>query len=284
MTATFATTASGRRILRDALEEAVRLLRADGGMVYVSAAGVGGREARDGELRLIIDAGLDAEGITGRAARLGRPVWTGDYLNDPRFVHREALDAFARSNGIRSAMAAPIAAETGILGTLTVFTARPDDYDEADAELLTALSDQASLAITNARRIEALTRSRSELAERALLERGLREITAGITAERDLDAVLHRIASEASRLTGNDRVFINVLNDPGSPTAWTWYSPTGTGTDPWDPFDAMSLQEGVTGRAFTDRQTFISGCYLEDDRFVHRPDRMPTCASTGCAR
>ena len=211
------------------------------------------------------------EGITGRAVRLGRPVWTGDYLNDPRFLHREPLDAFAKRNGIRSALAAPITGDQGIVGTLTVYTSRPDDYDETDGELLATLADQASLAITNARRIEQLTRSRSELAARAQLERGLREITAGISAERDLDAVLHRIATEASRLTGNDRVFINVLNDPGSPTAWTWYSPTETGTDPWDPLDAMTLGEGVTGRALTEHRTVITGEYLADERFPHRP-------------
>jgi len=268
-------------VLQRTVDAAASLLRADGARIDLSddrsGALLWGYDAHTGARPALGPIDGDSaefdpdEGITGRAARLGRPVWTGDYLTDPRFVHREALDAFARGNGIRSAMAAPIAAETGVLGTLTVYTGRPDAYDKADAELLTALSDQASLAITNAHRIEALTRSRSELAERAELERGLREITAGITAERDVDAVLHRIAVEASRLTGNDRVFINLLNDPGSPTAWTWYSPTETGTDPWDPFDAMSLQEGVTGRAITDRRTFISGGYLEDDRFVHRP-------------
>ncbi|MFN8621528.1 MAG: GAF domain-containing protein [Chloroflexota bacterium] len=211
------------------------------------------------------------EGITGRAARLGRPVWTPDYLVDPRFKHAEALDAFARRNHIRSAMAAPIAGESAVLGTLTVYTARVDDYDAADGDLLAVLADQASLAITNARRIEELTRSRSEFAARAQLERGLRQITAGISAERDPQQVLHLIAREAARLTGCDRTYINVLNEPGAASPWVWYSPTERGVDPWSPEEGVQHDEGVTGRAISTGRTVITPDYLADERFIHRP-------------
>jgi PAS domain S-box-containing protein len=281
ITAELAALRDPETVLQRTVDASAALLHADGARIDLTNAETGvlswGYDASTGRRDALgpipgdhAESSPD-EGITGRAARLDRTVWTGDYLTDPQFLHREPLDAFARRNGIRSAMAAPVRGEAGILGTLTVYTGRPDDYDAADAELLSALADQASLAITNARRIEALTRSRAELSARADLERGLRQITAGITEERDLHRVLHRIASEAARLLGNDRVFINVLNDPGSPTAWVWYSPTEVGTDPWDPDDPLAIGEGVTGQAIARRQTLTSGDYLADTRFLHRP-------------
>jgi len=267
-------------VLQRTVDAAAALLGADGARIDLAAEPTGallwGYDAQTGQRPALgpIEGDVEArpgEGITGQAVRLRRTVRTGEYLTDHRFDHAEAPDAFAHAHGIRSAMAAPIAAESDVLGTLTVYSGQPDEFDEKDEELLAALADQAFLAITNARRIEQLQRSRAELAARAELERGLREITAGITAERDPQAVLHRIAREGARLTGSDRVFINVLNDPAAATAWVWYSPTEIGTDPWDPSDGVVLEEGVTGKAISSRQTFITGDYLADARFIHRP-------------
>jgi GAF domain-containing protein len=94
-------------VLQRTVDAAASLLRADGARIDLT-------DASSGVLRWGYDAGTGDrpplgpiagdhseadpdEGITGRAVRLGRPVWTGDYLADERFLHREALDAFARS-------------------------------------------------------------------------------------------------------------------------------------------------------------------------------------------
>lgn len=267
-------------VLQRTVDASARLLNADGARIDLANADTGvlswGFDASTGQAPALgpipgdHEESTPDEGITGRASRLGRTIWTGDYLADPQFLHREALDAFARRNGIRSAMAAPIRGEAAILGTLTVYTSRADDYDVADAELLSSLADQASLAITNARRIEALTRSRSELSARADLERGLRQITAVISAERDPAEVLRLIAREGSRLTGCLRVFITVLDDPDAPTGWTRHSPLIPEAGEWVPLDAIAPGEGVIGRAVAEGLPFASGDYLADDAFVHR--------------
>ncbi len=211
------------------------------------------------------------EGISGRAVATGGPVWTGDYLADTRFFHAPQPDDFAQRHGIRSALAVPIQAEQGALGTLTVYTDQVDAYGPREAELLMILAHQASVAITNARLIEQLDRSRAELGRQAGMERALREITAEINAVRDPEEVLHRIAAEAAGLLATDRVFINIVEDDEGGPSWIWYSPTDRGRDPWPKEEAIGFGEGMTGKAIAERRPVITGDYLHDTRFVHRP-------------
>jgi signal transduction histidine kinase len=267
-------------VLQRTVDAAASLLHADGARIDLI-------EEHGGALRWGYDAvtgrqpglgpieGEEApeprEGITGRAVQVRGAVWTGDYLADPSFDHAPAVDRFVTSHGIRSALAVPILAESTVLGTLTVFTSTVDAFDSGHADLLGSLADHASLAITNARLIEQLDRSRSELERQADVERALREITAELSSMRDPQEILHRIAREGARLLGTERVFINVLNDPSGATGWTWYSPTEVGHDPWPVDEGILMGEGVTGKAIADRKPFITGDYLNDDRFIHKP-------------
>lgn len=268
------------KVLQRAVDAAASLLRADGARIDLL-------DERDGGLYWGYDAttgrnpGLGpiegegqaepGEGISGRAVVTRGPVWTGDYLDDPRFIHASRPDEFADRHAIRSALAVPITAEAGVLGTLTVYTDQADAYGPREAELLMILAHQASVAITNARLIEQLDRSRSELARQAAVERALLEITAEINAVRDPEEVLHRIAAEASGLLDTERVFINVLEEDADGPAWVWYSPTERGRDPWPREEAITADEGMTGKAIAERRPIITGDYLHDTRFVHKP-------------
>ncbi len=268
------------KVLQRAVDAAASLLDADGARIDLL-------DERDGGLYWGYDAstgrrpGLGpidregaaepGEGISGRAVLLRGPVWTGDYLRDDRFVHAPQPDAFADRHAIRSALAVPITAQAGVLGTLTVYTHAVDAYGPAEAELLGILAHQASVAITNARLIEQLDRSRAELARQAAVERALLEITAEINAVRDPVEVLHRIAAEASGLLDTERVFINVIEEDAEGPAWAWYSPTEHGRDPWPREEAITADEGMTGKAIAERRPIITGDYLHDTRFVHRP-------------
>ncbi|MFN8519412.1 MAG: GAF domain-containing protein [Chloroflexota bacterium] len=268
------------KVLQRAVDAAASLLEADGARIDLL-------DERDGGLYWGYDAttgrhpGLGpiegegqaepGEGISGRAVVTKGPVWTGDYLQDGRFTHAAQPDAFADRHTIRSALAVPITAEAGVLGTLTVYTDAVDAYGPGEAELLMILAHQASVAITNARLIEQLDRSRAELARQAAVERALLEITAEINAVRDPEEVLHRIAAEASGLLDTERVFINILEDGPDGTSWAWYSPTERGRDPWPADEAITADEGMTGKAIADRRPIITGDYLHDTRFVHKP-------------
>ncbi|MFN8621529.1 MAG: GAF domain-containing protein [Chloroflexota bacterium] len=211
------------------------------------------------------------EGISGRAVAAGRPFWTGAYLEDDRFTHLPATDAWVRENGVRSAICAVIGASGEHLGVLTAFSGRPDAFSATEGEIIASLADQAAIALTDARLIEALRDSRQALAEQAAVERALREINAEISAVGDPQQILHRIAAEGQILLRSGSVFINVLNDPTGRSGWTWYSPDEMGIDPWTPEEGIGLGEGICGKAIVDRCTIVTGDYLHDERFIHKP-------------
>ncbi len=94
----FAWRRDGRRLLRTALDEAVALLEADGGLVYLATD-------PNGELAHLLATGIDdlrqlrairarrmrhGTGLFGRAVTGRRATRTGDYLADDSFPTRSA--------------------------------------------------------------------------------------------------------------------------------------------------------------------------------------------------
>ena len=127
--------------------------------------------------------------------------------------------------------------------------------------------------MSNARLIEALDASRQELAERADVERSLREIAARISAATDLPAVLQLGVDEAARLLHADGARIDLI-DPRLGHAALGLR-VGRG---------RAQRGGLAGRPRRDRSTrasparrssparpFWTGDYLGDTRFTHAP-------------
>jgi PAS domain S-box-containing protein len=267
-------------VLQTTVDAASSLLRADGARIDLFQRAADGihwsDEAMTHNHPSIPDeppgGRYGGEGITGVAVRTGRPFWTGDYLADTRFTHLPATDAWVRENGVQSAICAVIGASREHLGVLTVFSSKPDLFGPQDAEVLAALADQAAIALTDTRLIGALRDSQRALSEQAAVERALREINAEIAAVGDPQVILHRIAREGATLLGpGASVYINVLNDPTGTTGWTWYSPDEMGIDPWSPEEGIGLGEGICGKALVEQRTIITGDYLNDTRFIHKP-------------
>jgi len=145
-------------VLQRTLDEAARMLRADGGeMDLVDSAGRGLRLAyshnapEQGPESTSPDFTEPDQGMAGRALKEGRVVLTGDYLNDRSFNHTPEADAWIRESGINSVLAAPLIGESGPLGAILMDARRPDAWNADDADLLGALADQAAVAVTNAR-------------------------------------------------------------------------------------------------------------------------------------
>ena len=210
-------------LLVAAVDEAARLLDADGAMVYLV-------DPATGHLRFAHDAGIRSRrsrawvrsidlpvgvGMFGRAVADRAVVLTSDYLADPAFTHAEDTDRVVRDIGIRSMVVAPVVAGDEVYGALGTFSSRPDAFSPAQIGLVRALADHAAAAMSNVRLIEALDGSRGELAKRADIERTLREIGARISAASDLPAVLQLSVDEAARLMDADGARIDLI-DPVS--------------------------------------------------------------------
>ena len=268
-------------VLQLTVDEAARLLAADGARIDVLDEASGGLywayDAKTGRrpgLGPIAGSGeaKAGEGISGRAVRELRPVFTGDYLNDDRFEHAAAPDEHVRRHDIRSVVAVPLIGDRGPLGTLTVYTGELDAFDEDDARLLEALAGQAAIAMTNARLIEELDAARAAASRQADAERALREIAARITAIRDPADLLQHVVDEAARLLGAARARIDLVMPAAGRVGFTYVPGAGEviGGAAVDD-DGRPFRCGASGKAIATGRTVVSTDYMADTGFEHDP-------------
>ncbi|MGH2427835.1 MAG: GAF domain-containing protein [Candidatus Limnocylindria bacterium] len=268
-------------LLQHAVEEAARLLDADGAMVYLVDerrellrfavdAGVRNAEAR----QLIRDLTLPiGTGLFGTAAARGEVVVTGDYRRDRSFRHSPVADRIVAIANMRSFAVAPLIAEGEVLGGLGSFTSRIDDFDDAKLGLLRALADHAAAAIWNRRLIERLDRSQAELAHRVEAQRTLAGMAAQLSTIRDPSTALKQTLEDAVRLLNGDGGQIGLVT-PDEEGAMRWgdgHSLVRGKLTPFTKEDRTPVTEGVSGRVVQQRQTSWTYDYVADDSFAHAP-------------
>ena len=137
-----------------------------------------------------------AGGINGLAAELGEPVWTADYIADPRIPHDDNNDEVAARMGLRGMAAAPLRAPGGeVIGTLAISSATPREFEPEERDLLQGLADQAAIAITNSTLLTRLTESEERY-------RYLVENAPDVVWSIGADARLTFVSDAVERLTG----------------------------------------------------------------------------------
>ncbi len=266
-------------ILQSVIDSAARLLQASG--VTIDLLGDEGMaeawpdpdfSARtSANFDLIMNLEVDASvGVSGLAITNREAAWTGDYLADERFAHTDDRDAFVRESGIRSVIAAPLVHRDEVLGVVNAYSDRADAFDAKDAGLLAALADQAAVTIANARLIEELESSRSEIARRADAERTLREIAARVSAILDPAEVLQRIVDEAARLLESDGARIDQFDPEMGALRWAYSAGDAMSVIPeWARTGGLKPGQAVAGLAFAQQRAILTRDYLADDRFDH---------------
>ncbi len=103
------------------------------------------------------------EGLGGRVAATGMPIVVGDYLEEYR---GSPFLKILEEADLRSAVAVPLKVRDVAIGVLYVHSRAPHQFREEDRQLLSALADQAALAIEQARLYEATKRHAEELEQR----------------------------------------------------------------------------------------------------------------------
>ncbi len=107
------------------------------------------------------------EGIAGSVARDNKPICVLDVKEDSRYVNRD----IAKKEGLCSLASVPLAVKSKVIGVLNCYTSKKHKFTKHELDLLTALANQAAIAIENAE-LDLRARSAEEaLATRKLIER-----------------------------------------------------------------------------------------------------------------
>jgi len=224
----------------------------------------------------------------GTVLEVSESVWPADrvmviddYLTSDEFVHTPENDALAEASSIRSLIAAPIVGEDGPLGTIEVFRRKPAQFDQIDAAVLGGLADQAAVAITNARLIAELARSRAEVGHRAERERALRDIAGRIASLRDPAEVLERVVEEARRLLASDGAHLTRLDEDGAALIPEVVAGGDQKMSDWVKTQRFPLGEGINGLAARDATPVWTADYLTDQRIPLEKDDIVTANRLG---
>jgi PAS domain S-box-containing protein len=284
------------RLLTAAVEEAARLLDADGAMVYLM-------DPASGRLRFAHDAGIKSVrsrewirslelapgvGMFGRAVAERAVVVTTDYGSDASFRHAASTDRVVDDLGIRSMVVAPMILGDEVVGALGTFSRRSDAFDAAQIALVRSLADHAASAIANTRLIEELDRSRDELdrsrtslARRAAAEQALRELAARITALRDQAEILQDVVELASRLVGGEGAILDLLDPETGNLRWAYDDGLARLFSAEERAKLwISVGKGATGIAVAEDRVVIAGDDL-DELFPPGPENAEFYERTG---
>jgi signal transduction histidine kinase/CheY-like chemotaxis protein len=107
------------------------------------------------------------QGLGGRIVTTGLPILVGDYTEE---YADSPFHGAVQEAGLRSWLGVPLRAHDTVMGVLYVISRTPQQFDEDAQRLLSALGDQAAIAIENARLYEQVRQHTEEL-ESLVIER-----------------------------------------------------------------------------------------------------------------
>jgi len=159
---TVARTASLQPVLDEVVEACKRLCHADHGALWLLKDGLLHNVAHHGETEgATYDRShphtLDRTSAAGRAAVTREPAHIPDVEADPEYV-------YPGPRYYRSMLSVPILFEEELIGVAVVVRRERQAFTDEHIALLKTFADQAAIAITNARLIEAVERQRTRLA------------------------------------------------------------------------------------------------------------------------
>jgi len=107
------------------------------------------------------------EGIAGQVAQENKPLCVLDVKEDSRYKNMDV----ARKEGLCSLASVPLAVKGKVIGVINCYTAKKRKFTKPELDVLTALANQAAVAIENAE-LDLRARSAEEaLTTRKLIER-----------------------------------------------------------------------------------------------------------------
>ena len=170
----------------------------------VDATIVYGRQFHDHttqQLRDTVERGLAGWVVQNREAAL-----VPDTSKDERWLRR--ADDSAEKSGAKSAICVPLMARERIVGVLTLVHPVPNTFNEEHLKLMQAISDQASVAVLNARLY-------TETQRTARVMSALAEGAAALHSSLEMQDVLRRILNQTMQALQVETVALALI-DPAS--------------------------------------------------------------------
>jgi class 3 adenylate cyclase/putative methionine-R-sulfoxide reductase with GAF domain len=148
-------------VLEEVAEACRRLCRADHGSLWLLEGGLLHVGAHQGEPEaaqydLEHPHPVDRTTAAGRAALERRPVQIPDVLADPEYT-------YPGPRFFRTMLGVPIIVEDDLIGVVVVVRREPKPFTDDHIALVQTFADQAAIALTNARLLDAVERQRTEL-------------------------------------------------------------------------------------------------------------------------
>jgi len=137
------------------------------------------------------------QSISGRAVSERRPIAVLDVTKDPTYMYPD----IARKEKLVSMLAVPLIVKGKVIGVLNSYTSKPHEFTEREIKLVSAVANQAAVAIYNRKLLDEKTSLENKLEERKLIERakGMLMKQANISEEEAFSRI--RAQSMNSRLS-----------------------------------------------------------------------------------
>jgi formate hydrogenlyase transcriptional activator len=116
------------------------------------------------------------------------------------------------AEGVRSFCVVPLILPGKVLGTLNIASEHPNQYSDADAELLHEVAGQVALAVGNMQAYEEIAALKRRIECTAERYRTLLEINNAIMTHLTRDALLHSVSETLRRLIPFDRAAFTLYN------------------------------------------------------------------------
>ena len=107
------------------------------------------------------------EGIAGTVAKENQPIQVRDVKEDSRYINKEV----AVKENLCSLLSVPMRVKGKVIGVLNCYTSTPREFGRDDIDLLTAVANQAAVAIENTELLVKTRIVQEELETRKLVER-----------------------------------------------------------------------------------------------------------------
>jgi class 3 adenylate cyclase/putative methionine-R-sulfoxide reductase with GAF domain len=148
-------------VLEEVAEACRRLCKADYGSLWLLQEGllqVGAHhgEPEGAEYDLEHPHPIDRSTAAGRAAIERKPIQIPDVLADPEYT-------YPGPRFFRTMLGVPIMVEDDLIGVVVVVRREPKPFTDDHIALVQTFADQAAIALTNARLLDAIERQRTEL-------------------------------------------------------------------------------------------------------------------------